>query len=54
MGVSAAELWSLNVHALRAAFLFDDEALRVRLIAEFEEFAARERLLATQLKQPAD
>jgi adenosine deaminase len=45
MGLSAAELWSMNVHALRVAFLFDDETVRGRLIGEFEQFAAREPML---------
>jgi hypothetical protein len=30
------------MHALRVAFLHDDEPLRARLIAEFEAFAAGE------------
>jgi len=45
MGVSVAELWRMNMHALRVAFLHDDEALRTRLIGEFESFAAGEPLL---------
>jgi adenosine deaminase len=46
MGLAAAELWRMNMHALRVAFLHDDEELRARLIAEFEEFAAGEHELA--------
>jgi adenosine deaminase len=42
MGLSVAELWRINMHALRVAFLHDDEPLRARLIAEFEAFAAGE------------
>jgi adenosine deaminase len=42
MGLSAAELWAINMHALRVAFLHHDEALRAGLIAEFEDFAASE------------
>lgn len=38
MGVSVAELWRINMHALRVAFLHHDEALRARLLNEFEEF----------------
>jgi adenosine deaminase len=45
MGLTVAELWSMNMHALKVAFLFDDETLRGRLISEFEQFAAREPLL---------
>ncbi|MEP7158922.1 MAG: adenosine deaminase [Chloroflexota bacterium] len=45
MGVSHADLWRMNMHALRVAFLHDDEALRGRLIGEFEAFAASEPLL---------
>lgn len=45
MGLSAAELWAINVHALRVAFLHHDEARRAGLIAEFEDFAAHEPLL---------
>lgn len=46
LGLSAAELWRINMHALRVAFVQDDEALRTRLIREFEVFVAREPLLA--------
>ena len=35
----------MNMHALRVAFLSNDEATRAALIAEFEQFAAREPLL---------
>ncbi len=45
IGLSAAELWAMNMHALRVAFLQHDESLRARLIAEFEEFATREPAL---------
>jgi adenosine deaminase len=44
--VSVSELWAMNIHALRVAFLHFDEALRAGLIAEFERFAAGEPLLA--------
>lgn len=46
MGLSAAELWRINVHALRVAFLHHDERMRSRLIAEFKDFAAAEPLLS--------
>jgi adenosine deaminase len=39
LGLSAAELWAMNMHALRVAFLHHDEALRASLIEEFEAFA---------------
>ncbi len=40
LGLSMAELWRLDRHALEVAFLHDDEALRSRLLAEFDGFAA--------------
>jgi adenosine deaminase len=45
MGLSPAELWAINLEALRVAFLHREESVRARLIAEFEAFAAREPLL---------
>jgi adenosine deaminase len=42
MGISPADLWRMNMHALHVAFLQDDEATRARLIGEFEAFAASE------------
>ncbi len=45
LGLSAAELWQMNLHALRVAFLERDEAVRSRLMAEFELFAASEPAL---------
>ncbi|HWH37713.1 MAG TPA: adenosine deaminase [Candidatus Limnocylindrales bacterium] len=47
LGLSVGELWSINLHALRVAFLHREEALRARLIADFEAFAATEGLPAT-------
>ena len=38
-GLSAGELWAINMHALRVAFLHLDESLRAGLIAEFKDFA---------------
>jgi adenosine deaminase len=46
MGLSAAELWAMNMHALRVAFLHDDESLRAALLDEFEAFAASEPALS--------
>jgi adenosine deaminase len=40
LGVTDAELWQMNMHALRVAFLHHDEALRASLIHEFEAFGA--------------
>lgn len=40
LGVTVAELWAMNLHALRVAFLHHDEALRSRLLADFEAVAA--------------
>jgi adenosine deaminase len=45
IGLSVHELWAINVHALEVAFLQHDESLRAGLMAEFDEFAAREPLL---------
>jgi adenosine deaminase len=42
LGLTAAELWHVNVHAVRVAFLQHDEELRRRLLHEFEAFAAAE------------
>jgi adenosine deaminase len=39
LGLAAHELWQINMHALHVAFLHHDEALRRRLISEFEEYA---------------
>jgi adenosine deaminase len=39
LGLSPAELWRMNLHALRVAFLHHDEPLRARLLGEFEGFA---------------
>jgi adenosine deaminase len=45
LGLSLPELWRLNLHALRVAFLQHDEALRASLMAEFEAFATSEPTL---------
>lgn len=42
IGLTVAELWAMNTHALEVAFLHHDESLRAGLIAEFEGFAATE------------
>ena len=47
LGLSLPELWAINRHALSVAFLHDDEALRARLLAEFDAFARDEPALAT-------
>jgi adenosine deaminase len=39
IGVSVADLWRMNLHALDLAFLHDDEDVRARLRAEFTAFA---------------
>lgn len=46
LGLTMAELWRLDRHALEAAFLHDDEATRARLLAEFDAFALAEPALA--------
>ena len=38
--ISVADLWRMNRHALDAAFVHDNEALREALRAEFDSFAA--------------
>ena len=48
IGVSIADLWRMNRHALEVAFLHDDEPLRDALRAEFDAFAASEPALSTQ------
>lgn len=40
MGASVADLWRMNRHALRVAFLHHDEALRASLLADFDAWAA--------------
>ncbi len=40
-GLSLAEVWAMNLHALRVAFLHHDEELRARLLAEFQAEAPR-------------
>jgi adenosine deaminase len=47
MGLSVADLWQMNMHALRVAFLHHSESERAQLIGEFEAFAAREPQLAS-------
>jgi adenosine deaminase len=42
LGLSPAELWQMNMHALRVAFLEHDEDLRQRLIRAFDQFASSE------------
>ncbi|HUP83390.1 MAG TPA: adenosine deaminase [Candidatus Limnocylindria bacterium] len=46
IGISVADLWRMNMHALRVAFLHHDESERARLIGEFEAFAASEELIS--------
>jgi adenosine deaminase len=45
LGLSLAELWRLDRHALEVAFLHDDEPVRARLLAEFDAFATTEPVL---------
>lgn len=42
LGLTLPELWAIDRHALEVAFLHHDEALRARLLAEFDAFAATE------------
>jgi adenosine deaminase len=45
IGLSPAELWAIDRHALEVAFLQHDEQLRADLLAGFDAFAADEPLL---------
>ena len=45
MGLTPAELWGVDRHALRVAFLGDDEPLRAALLRAFDAFAAGEPAL---------
>jgi adenosine deaminase len=47
LGLTMPELWRLDRHALAAAFLHDDEPLRLDLLAAFDAFAAAEPALAS-------
>ena len=47
IGMSLAEMWAMNRHALSVAFLHDDEARRAQLMADFDAFAASEPDLAS-------
>jgi len=46
LGVTPAELWAMDRHALRVAFLHHEESLRARLLDAFDRFAAGEPALA--------
>ena len=46
MDLTVADLWRMNMHALRVAFLHHDESERARLIGEFQAFAAAEPQLS--------
>jgi len=46
IGVSIADLWRMNRHALDVCFLHDNEPLRDALRAEFDAFAASEPALS--------
>jgi adenosine deaminase len=45
LGMTLAELWATDRHALEVAFLQHNEALRASLLAEFDAFAAAEPAL---------
>ncbi|HVM30835.1 MAG TPA: adenosine deaminase [Candidatus Limnocylindrales bacterium] len=46
LGVTVPELWRMNLHALRVAFLHQEERARAGLMAELEAFASAEGLPA--------
>lgn len=46
LGLTAGELWRINLHALRVAFLQHDENLHRRLLDQFDAFAAADPALA--------
>ncbi len=45
LGLTLAELWSIDRHALEVAFLADDEPARAGLLRAFDAFAAAEPLV---------
>jgi adenosine deaminase len=45
LGLTLAELWAIDRHALEVAFLADDEPVRAGLLDAFDAFAADERLV---------
>ena len=45
LGLTMAELWRLDRHALEVGFLHDDEPMRARLLSEFDAFAGSEPAL---------
>lgn len=45
LGVTLPELWAMDRRALEVAFLHDDEPLRARLLAEFDDFVSAEPAL---------
>ena len=53
IGLTLPELWAIDRHALEVAFLHHDEALRARLLAEFDAFAAAEPALSGSLRLSA-
>jgi adenosine deaminase len=46
LAVTVQQLWQVNLHALRVAFLQRDEELRNGLLGDFRDFASAEPLLA--------
>ena len=46
LGITLAELWAMDRHALAVAFLHDDEARRAALLGAFDAFGAAEPELA--------
>lgn len=52
VGVSLAELWAMNRHALEVAFLHHDEALRHDLLSAFDDWAAGVPELAMPANPP--
>lgn len=46
LGLTLPELWRMNIHSLRVAFLQHDEPLRAELVRDFEAFAATEPSLS--------
>ena len=45
LGLTIPELWRMNIHSLRVAFLQHDEPVRAALLRDFEGFAATEPAL---------
>jgi adenosine deaminase len=53
VGLSLPELWAIDRHAIKVAFLHHDERLRASLLARFDAFFAAEPLLGAKVRGSA-